>query len=119
MNIGTNQKTTKLGTDLEFQVHDFRGVKGFPQGQKGLVFEHNEQRIINCRVSGMPIPRSARYIVRTDDTGYWRVDYMPRVGPNEAIYGLDGMSQWTTNHSAAWALSERLREIELNSTIGF
>jgi hypothetical protein len=118
MNIGTNQKTTKLGTDLEFQVHDFRGVKGFPQGQKGLVFEHREQRVIQCKHSGMPIPRDERYVVRTDDTGQWRVDLRAKLGPFETVYGLDMATYWDTNHAAAWALSERLREIELNSTIG-
>jgi len=118
MHISPKQKTTKLGTDLEFRVHDFRGIRGFPQGQKGLVFEHHEQRVIQCRISGMPIPRDARYVVRTDDTGKWRVDRLPKMSPFETVYGLDMATYWSTNHKAAWALSERLHEIEQNSTLG-
>lgn len=118
MNIRPNQKTTKLRTrDKTFQVHDYRGVRRFPQDQGGFVFEYFERREIQDKFTGLPIKRNERYVIRTDNTGKgWRIDRFLKVGPDEAIYGLDGASYWRTNTAAAQALSDLLDEIRDNSS---
>jgi hypothetical protein len=120
MNVNPTQATTKLHTNLTFQVHDLRGQNGFPQGQDGLVFEHREQRVIRCKYSGLEIKRDARYVVRTaaGEQG-WRIDLLPKLGPTEAVYGVaDRATHWPTNEAAAQALVEVLDEIRDNSSLG-
>lgn len=121
MNIKPNQKTTKLGTDLIFGIVDVRGSAGFPNDQRGFVFIHIEDRTIQCKNTGLPIHRKARYHIRTaaDESG-WRIDLSPVYGPLETVYGLgEGRpTHWTTAKQAAQALSEVLDEIERNSSLG-
>ena len=117
MNIRINQISSKLGTKLIFKVYDFRGIRGFPQGQDGFQFECFERREIRDKYTGLPIKRDERYVIRTDDTGKgWRIDRIPKVGPAEAIYGIDGASYWPTNTAAAKALSDLLDEIWDNTS---
>lgn len=120
MNVNPTQRTTKLRTGLAFQVHDLRGSNGFPAGQDGLVFEHREQRVIRCKYTGCEIKRDARYVIRTGagESG-WRIDLLPRLGPAEAVYGVeDRATHWPTNEAAAQALVEVLDEIRDNSSLG-
>ncbi|HSG20499.1 MAG TPA: hypothetical protein VLA31_06985, partial [Burkholderiaceae bacterium] len=94
---------------------------GFPAGQKGLVFEHREQRTIRCKYTGESIKRDARYVIRTaaGEQG-WRIDLLPRIGPTEVVYGLaEGRpTHWPTKEAAAQALSAVLDEIQHNSSLG-
>jgi hypothetical protein len=118
MHIKPTQKTTNLGSDITFAVHDFQGDYGFPQGQGGLVFEHLEKRVIRCKYSGQAIGRNARYVIRTaaGEEG-WRIDLMPPLGPIETVYGLDRETHWASNTAAAKALSECLDDIRDNSSL--
>lgn len=120
MKIRTGQKVTKIGTNLPFTVYDFRGTNGFPHGQCGFVFEYLEKRIIACKYSGQPIKRDARYLIRTDETSFWRIDMVPKFGPTEAVYGVDQdrLSHWKTAADAARALVGVLDEIQHNSSLG-
>ena len=118
MRINPTQKTTKLGTDVTFTVHDLRGVRGFPKDQRGLAFRHQERRVILCKVTGIEIRRHADYIVRTDDTGKgWRIDHMEGHGINTAVYGTNREDYFPSNHEAAKALQKHLDDIRDNSTI--
>ena len=119
MNVNPTQTTTSLRTGLLFEVYDFRGRDGWPEGQGGLVFNHFERRTIRCKFTGLPIERDERYVVRTDDTGKgWRVDRLPGFGPAETIYGPDRADYFPTNHEAAAALAWALDEIRDDSSLG-
>lgn len=114
-------KTTKLGTALSFKVYNLQMQNGFPVGSKGLVYEYLEQRTIQCKHTGLPIKRDARYAIRTDDTAQgWRIDLLPRVGPAETVYGIgEGRpTYWSTAKLAAEALVGVLDEIRDNSSLG-
>jgi hypothetical protein len=120
MHVNPTQATTKLRTGLTFNVHDLRGTNGFPKDQGGLVFEHNEKRLIRCKYTGESIKRDARYVIRTaaGEQG-WRIDLLPKIGPAEAVYGVtDRATHWPTNEAAAQALVEVLDEIRDNSSLG-
>jgi hypothetical protein len=98
MHVKPTQKTTKLGTDLTFDVLDLRGRQGFPEGQDGLVFVHKDYRQVGIS-----------FVVRTDSMcrGKWRVDRM--VGPiAEAVYGPNREDYFPTNTAAAVALAKHL-----------
>ena len=113
------QKTTKLGTTLVFGIYDFQGQKGFPEGKSGLVFEHLENRTIFDKNTGLPIKRDERYIVvHTDGGRGWRIDSLPRVGPKEAIYGVEESRPafWPTAEKAALALEAYLDEVAHTTT---
>jgi hypothetical protein len=116
MNINPSQKTTRLGTALTFEVVDMRGRNGFPQGQKGLAFRHQERRTIYCGVSGLAIKRSADFILRTDAKG-WRIDHREGYGLNTAVYGPNGEEYFPSNDEAAFALQQYLDDIRDNSTL--
>ncbi len=118
MQVKPSQTTTKLGTDLTFEVVDMRGRNGFPAGQKGLAFSHSEDRTIQCRSTGIDIRRKARYVVRTDDTRQgWRVDHREGFGIDVAVYGPKRESYFPTHTAAAAALKSHLDEIQHNSTV--
>lgn len=120
MNVKPTQNTTKLGTQIAFNVIDLRGKQGFPQGQDGLVFEHLERRLVRCKYTGESIKRDARYVIRTaaGDSG-WRIDLLPKLGPAEAVYGVtDRATHWPTNEAAAQALVGVLDEIRDHSSLG-
>ena len=104
---------------LRFRRHDLRGVRGFPSGPGGLVYEHVERRVVACLWTGKSIERRARYVVRTaaGEPG-WRVDLEPRMGPTEAIYGPDRADHWTTRDEAVAALVAHLDHVRDNSTLG-
>ena len=112
-------KTTKLGTKLTLKVHDLQGQRGFPMGSKGLVYEYLEQRTIRCKYTGIEIKRDARYVIRTDACGQWRIDLLPKLGPAETVYGVgEGRPDyWPTAKQAAQALVGVLDEIANNTSI--
>lgn len=117
MNVSPNQSTTRLGTDLTFEVVDMRGRNGFPKGQRGLAFRHQERRTIQCRSTGLDIRRNADYVVRTDQTGDWRVDHREGFGIDVAVYGPNRESYFPSHTAAAVALKAHLDEIRTNSTV--
>lgn len=119
MRIKDGQQTTRLGTTLKFRVYDLRGVRGFPQGQQGYVFEYREQRSIRCKYTGAEIKRDERYVLRTDDTGKgWRIDRLPKFGPAEAVYGQNREDYWESAEDAAKALAWLQDEIRDNTSLG-
>jgi len=119
MQVNPNQKTTKLGTDLTFEVVDMRGERGFPRGQKGLAFRHQERRTIHCKFTGVPINRKADYVIQTDHTGKgWRIDHHEGFGLKTAVYGPNREDYFPSHSAAASALKAHLDEIEHNSSIG-
>lgn len=117
MRISFSQTTTRLGTDLTFEVVDMRGKRGFPQGQKGLLFAHHERREIRCVNTGLPIKRDATYVIRADETG-WRIDEVFAVGPATAVYGPDREDHFPTQVGAAKALKAYLDVLATTSSLG-
>ena len=121
MNVNPGQKGTSLRTSLTFEVNALRGKQGFPEDQTGLVFLHREVRTINCKYTGLDIPRRNNFAVRIDGEGQgWRIDKVNGLGPNEAVYDTDDerTAYFASNHEAAQALERRLIHIERNSTVG-
>jgi len=118
MNINPTQQTSNLHTDLTFEVIDMRGTKGFPKGQKGLVFSHKDQRVLKCRVTGIDLPQNSTFVVRTDDTGKgWRIDRAEGFGMFVAVYGPNRESYFPTNDAAAAALETHLAEVARKATV--
>ena len=116
--IDTDNTSKTIGT-LTFNVYDFRGQRGFPSDDKGFVYEYKEQRQIFCKYTRVAIKRDARYVLRTDGTGQWRIDLLPKLGPAETVYAVGGdrTSYWPSVEDAAKSLQEILNEIEVNSSV--
>lgn len=109
---------TQLGSNLKFNLYDMQGVRGFPYGHEGFLYEYLENRTIRDKNTGRPIKREARYVIRTEPADHtWRIDLLPKMGPTEAVYGpQDGASHWATPELAAQALGALLDEIANCST---
>jgi len=118
MYVKPSQKTTKLGVDLPFEVLDMRGRKGFPQSQEGLVFVHKDNRVVNCRLTRVPIQLRATYVIRTDHRGEgWRIDQHDLGSLFTAITGPDRQDYFPTNKAAAAALVAHLNKVATSTTI--
>lgn len=111
MRIADGQKRTKLRTDIDFEVIDYRGQRGFPSDQEGFLFRHEDQRKLSDRYTGRPVRMSDTYLIRTaaGETG-WRIDKMD-FGIATAVYGEGRRSHWPTNHEAAKALTLHLEKV--------
>ena len=114
MNVRPTQKSTRLGTELTFEVLDMRGRKGFPKGQTGLVFVHKDTRVVPCRLTGQSIHLNATYVVRTDTARprEWRVDHQDFGPLFTAVYGPDHESYFLTNEDAAATLVNHLEQVK-------
>ena len=111
MRIADGQQRTKLRTGLDFEVIDYRGKRGFPAGQEGFLFKHEDSRKLSDRYTGRPVQMRDAYLIRTaaGETG-WRIDKM-EFGIATAVYGGGGRSHWPTNHEAAKALVLHLEKV--------